>query len=63
MLGEVVREVEEEVTVLVTRAEGEKCVRCWVYVAQEEGGVCERCQGAVREMVEKGEVELDLGVD
>ena len=39
--------------VLVTRAEGEKCPRCWNYVEQlhehEEHAVCPRCLGVLKE--------------
>lgn len=29
---------------VVTKADGKKCMRCWVYTAAEEEGVCGRCE-------------------
>jgi len=48
----------EKVTVVVRRARGKKCVRCWVYHAKKEGGVCGRCEEVVVGMVERKEVDL-----
>lgn len=49
-------EVEEFVVagekgrVLVRKARGEKCVRCWVYKAPAVGGVCGRCETVLQGM-------------
>ena len=57
--GEVVLEGEElkGIKVGVTRAQGEKCPRCWIYFPQEEfktlpdgQRVCKRCYNALKEM-------------
>lgn len=48
--GEVVEKGEElPVVVGVSRAEGEKCPRCWIYYPQNEfvGDVCRRCAEAL----------------
>lgn len=49
----------EKVTVVVKEARGKKCVRCWVYHAKEEGGLCARCEEVVIGMIEAGEVKVD----
>ncbi|KAF8428197.1 tRNA synthetases class I-domain-containing protein [Tirmania nivea] len=51
----------EKVTIVVRKARGRKCVRCWVYHAKEEGGVCGRCEEVVLRMVERKEVDLEDG--
>ncbi|KAF8251715.1 isoleucyl-tRNA synthetase [Wilcoxina mikolae CBS 423.85] len=40
--------------VRVRQAKGRKCVRCWVYKAPHEGGVCPRCVGVLKEMGVEG---------
>ena len=50
----------DKVTISVMKARGEKCVRCWVYLAHEKDGVCPRCEEAVLKMAEAGEVVLDV---
>jgi isoleucyl-tRNA synthetase len=52
------REVEG-LGVLVTRAQGEKCQRCWMYDAQvgadaDHPSVCPRCRSALSEMSKEG---------
>ena len=39
---------EDEITVWVTKAEGEKCCRCWKYRALNSDGICDDCAEAVR---------------
>jgi len=39
----------EEGWVGVRRTQGKKCVRCWIYHAHEEGGVCARCEEVLKE--------------
>jgi isoleucyl-tRNA synthetase len=34
--------------VRVRKAKGRKCVRCWVYKAPTEGGVCPRCVSVLK---------------
>jgi isoleucyl-tRNA synthetase len=42
------RDSDEPLAVTVTRADGEKCERCWRYVAvRSPEGICERCQDAL----------------
>lgn len=48
----------EKVTVVVKEARGKKCVRCWVYHAEEEGSICARCEEVVIGMIETGEVKM-----
>ncbi|NPA32318.1 MAG: isoleucine--tRNA ligase [Aquificae bacterium] len=51
--GEIELEGEElPLKVGVSRAEGRKCPRCWMYYPEEEfeGEVCPRCANALREM-------------
>ena len=38
---------EECYTVWVTKAEGEKCARCWKYRKLNSDGICEECQDAI----------------
>jgi isoleucyl-tRNA synthetase len=38
---------EDGYTVWVTKAEGEKCVRCWKYRQLNEDGICADCAKAV----------------
>jgi len=50
---DVFNETESGISVEVTQANGEKCVRCWMYdqnTASDEQGqhLCERCKNAVR---------------
>ncbi len=40
---------EEETTVWVTKAHGEKCCRCWKYRELNSDGICPDCQEAVNE--------------
>ena len=49
----------EKISVVVKQARGKKCVRCWVYHAEEEGGMCARCEEVVMGMIEAGEVKVD----
>ncbi len=39
---------EEGYTVWVTKAEGEKCARCWKYRKLNADGICEECMEAIR---------------
>ena len=39
---------EDGYTVWVTKAQGEKCVRCWKYRSLNEDGVCEDCLEAIK---------------
>jgi isoleucyl-tRNA synthetase len=39
-------------SVSVMKAKGQKCARCWRYVATAPGVLCGRCEGVVREMEE-----------
>ena len=39
---------EEGYTVWVTKAEGDKCVRCWKYRKLNEDGICADCQEAIK---------------
>ena len=39
---------EEGYTVWVTKAEGEKCARCWKYRKLNSDGICEECQDAIK---------------
>lgn len=52
--GEIVEKGEEvkNLTVGVSKAEGKKCPRCWIYYPEEvfEGEVCKRCCTALKEM-------------
>ncbi|KAF8477324.1 tRNA synthetases class I-domain-containing protein [Kalaharituber pfeilii] len=48
-----------KVTIVVEKARGEKCVRCWVYQAPKEGGICKRCEETVLELMDSGEVVLE----
>ncbi len=38
---------EDDYTVWVTKAEGEKCDRCWKYRKLDENGICEECRQAI----------------
>jgi isoleucyl-tRNA synthetase len=38
---------EDDYTVWVTKAQGEKCVRCWKYRELNSDGICSDCQEAV----------------
>ena len=38
---------EEGYTVWVTKAEGEKCERCWKYRKLNSDGICEECKQAI----------------
>ena len=40
---------EDETTVWVTKAHGEKCCRCWKYRELNSDGICPECQEAVNE--------------
>lgn len=40
---------EDGFTVWVTKAEGEKCERCWKYRKLNADGICDECQDAVNE--------------
>jgi isoleucyl-tRNA synthetase len=56
---EVIRHDADDVAVEVSRAPGEKCPRCWRFVADrvpdgELAGLCERCVDAVGGMVASG---------
>ncbi|KAE9983963.1 hypothetical protein BLS_003368 [Venturia inaequalis] len=50
-----------EFRVLVSRPSGSKCGRCWRYLDLEDNGLCERCDGVVKEefpqLLEEGKVE------
>ena len=39
---------EDDYTVWVTRAQGEKCVRCWKYRQLNEDGICQDCAEAIK---------------
>ncbi len=39
---------EEGYTVWVTKAEGDKCVRCWKYRELNEDGICQDCLDAIK---------------
>ena len=39
--------IEDDYTVWVTKAEGEKCDRCWKYRKLDENGICEECRQAI----------------
>ena len=39
---------EEDYTVWVTKAEGEKCARCWKYRKLNSDGICEECLDAIK---------------
>ena len=41
--------IEEGYTVWVTKAEGEKCARCWKYRKLNSDGICAECVDAIRE--------------
>ena len=41
---------EEGYTVWVTKAEGEKCARCWKYRKLNSDGICEECQDAIKNL-------------
>ena len=46
--AEVLNELSEDgYTVWVTKAQGEKCVRCWKYRELNSDGICPDCQEAV----------------
>lgn len=38
---------EDDYTVWVTKAEGEKCARCWKYRKLNSDGICEECREAI----------------
>lgn len=44
---------EDETTVWVTKAAGEKCCRCWKYRKLNSDGICEDCAKAVEEIMVK----------
>ena len=44
---------EDETTVWVTKAAGEKCCRCWKYRKLNSDGICEDCAKAVEETMVK----------
>ncbi len=52
--GDIVEDGEEidNLRVGVSKAEGKKCPRCWIYYVEEEfeGEVCKRCCNALKEM-------------
>ncbi|MCM1338320.1 MAG: isoleucine--tRNA ligase [Muribaculaceae bacterium] len=39
---------EDGYTIWVTKAEGEKCVRCWKYRSLNEDGICQDCLEAIK---------------
>ena len=39
---------EEDYTVWVTKAQGEKCARCWKYRKLNSDGICEECSEAIK---------------
>ena len=39
---------EDDITVWVVKAEGEKCCRCWKYRNLNADGICEDCQEAIK---------------
>ena len=39
---------EEDYTVWVTEAEGEKCARCWKYRKLNSDGICQECLDAIK---------------
>lgn len=39
---------EEDYTVWVTKAEGEKCARCWKYRKLNSDGICQECLDAIK---------------
>lgn len=39
---------EDDYTVWVTEAEGEKCARCWKYRKLNSDGICEECMDAIK---------------
>ena len=39
---------EDDYTVWVTKAEGEKCARCWKYRKLNSDGICEECVDAIK---------------
>ena len=39
---------EDEYTVWVTKAKGEKCSRCWKYRPLNSDGICEDCLEAIK---------------
>ena len=40
---------ENDTTVWVVKAQGEKCARCWKYGELNENGICKHCQDAINE--------------
>jgi isoleucyl-tRNA synthetase len=44
-----VQEDQEQCRVLVTKPSGDKCGRCWRYLELTSYGLCQRCEGAVKE--------------
>ena len=40
---------ENDTTVWVVKAQGEKCARCWKYAELNENGICKHCQDAINE--------------
>ena len=40
---------ENDTTVWVTKAQGEKCARCWKYGELNENGICKHCHDAINE--------------
>lgn len=49
-----IEQADGEITVLADRAKGHKCPRCWRYTAQNEGEICERCAGVVKQKISHG---------
>ena len=39
---------EDDYTVWVTKAQGEKCSRCWKYRTLNSDGICEDCLEAIK---------------
>ena len=39
---------EDDYTVWVTKAEGEKCARCWKYRKLNSDGICQECLDAIK---------------
>ena len=40
---------ENDTTVWVVKAQGEKCARCWKYAELNENGICKHCHDAINE--------------
>ena len=39
--------VEDDYTIWVTKAKGDKCERCWKYRSLDENGICDECRQAI----------------